>query len=271
MTLNENVPAVFDENSVAACCTTLYSHPLASWLMGESLHPGGLALTDRLADISGIGIDSRVLDIGSGHGSSALHLAATRGCEVVGVTLEAEGTASARRRADLQGLEDAVEFIQADVQEFALEPDRFDAVLMECVYSTLDRKARTLKRIHEMLPVGGRLALSDVTVEGQLPHELQGIVASALCIGNALNHHDYVDLVHDAGFEIIAAEDVNHVAVEFVEKLRTALMMAEAAVGLGKLDVSRDSIREVRGHVRMAQAAIHEGMLSYSIVVARKP
>ena len=70
MTIDDRVPGTLDKQSVAACCTTLYSHHLASWLMGDSLHPGGLDLTDRLADIARIGIDSRVLDAGCGHGSS---------------------------------------------------------------------------------------------------------------------------------------------------------------------------------------------------------
>lgn len=270
MTIDSGSRTALDTELVVACCTTLYSHPLASWLLGESLHPGGLALTDRLADIAGIGIDSSVLDAGCGYGSSALHLAALRGCEVVGVTLEMEGIAAARRRADMQGLTDAVEFIQADVEDMPIQPGRFDAVLMECVLSTLHRKEETLKKFHESLPAGGRIALSDVTVEGDLPIQFRGIVASALCIGDALSLNEYVDLAQSAGFEIIASEDLNRVATEFVEKLRAALMMAEAAVGLGKLDVSRDTIREVRGHVKMAQAAVEEGLLGYGMVVAQK-
>ncbi len=70
MTQKNEAAAVLSTQSVAACCTALYSHPLASWLLGESLHPGGLALTDVLADIAGIGIDSRVLDAGCGHVNS---------------------------------------------------------------------------------------------------------------------------------------------------------------------------------------------------------
>ena len=200
----------------------------------------------------------------------ALHLAARRGCEVVGVTLEPNGVAAARRRAELEGLSDAVDFHQADIQFMEIEQNRFDTVLLECVLSTLDRKRETLDRLHDGLPAGGRIALSDVTVEGTLPLELQGTVSSALCIGDALSHEEYIDLLMGTGFEVLAADDVKDVALEFVQRIRTALMMAEAAVGLGKLDASRESIREVRGHVRTAQAAIEEGLLSYSIFVARK-
>lgn len=271
MNANTDISEVLSTESVAACCTTLYSHPLASWLLGESLHPGGLALTDRLADHAEIGIDTRVLDAGCGHGSSAIHLAARRGCEVLGITLETEGIEAARRRARIQGLSEAVTFEQADIEDFSFESDQFDTVLMECVLSTLDHKKRTLERLRSALPRNGKIALTDVTVQGELPAEFKGIVASALCIGDALGHSEYVELVHSAGFRIIAAEDVNHVAVEFVERLRTALMMAEAAVGLGKLGVNRESIKEVRELVKIAQACIEDGTLSYSLIVAEKP
>ncbi len=270
MNLNKDTNVALSDRSVAACCTTLYSHPLASWLLGESLHPGGLALTDRVADLAGIGIDSCVLDAGCGHGSSSLHLAARRGCEVVGVTLESSGVEAARRRAESQGLEDAVTFEQADIQELQFEPGRFDTVLMECVLSTLDRKQDTLNRMHAALPRGGKIALTDVTVSGDLPVELGGVVASALCIGDALSHEEYVELVQSAGFYIATAESVDDVAREFVQRMRTALMMAEAAVGLGKLDVTRDSIRQVRDVVKIAQAAVEDGTLGYSMIVGEK-
>ncbi len=68
-----------EASSPAACCSVVYDHPLAQWVVGDSLHPGGLELTEELAQLTGIGIDSRVLDAGCGRGASIVHLAATRG------------------------------------------------------------------------------------------------------------------------------------------------------------------------------------------------
>ena len=270
MTQNKEASALQSTQSVADCCTILYSHPLASWLIGESLHPGGLALTDVLADIAEIGIDSRVLDVGCGHGSSSVHLAARRGCEVFGITLEAAGIVAAQKRAEAQGLSDVVCFEQADVHEYDAPSGRFDTVLMECVLSTLDRKHEALKRLNQLLTPGGRIALSDVTVRGELPEALSGVVASALCIGDALRLDEYVELVQSAGFRIITAEDVRDVAAQFVKRIRTALMMADVAVGLGKLNVSKESIKHVRDLIRVAQDSVEEDLLSYSIIVAEK-
>ena len=64
---------------IRTCCATTYGHPFASWMLGESFHPGGLELTARLARLAGIGPETAVLDAGSGRGATAVHLAQTLG------------------------------------------------------------------------------------------------------------------------------------------------------------------------------------------------
>jgi arsenite methyltransferase len=60
---------------VKSCCANLYSSDWAKLLLGDSFHPGGLALTTRLGERMRLGPDDRVLDVAAGRGSSALHLA----------------------------------------------------------------------------------------------------------------------------------------------------------------------------------------------------
>lgn len=154
---------------VAACCSDIYSHPAARWLMGDSFHPGGLALTERVAALAGITPSARVLDAGSGRGTSAAHLAETIGCHVVGLTLEEAGVEAGRALAEAHGVADRVRFIRADVQTAALEPASFDAALLECVLSILPDKPASLERIADALKPGARLGLTDVTVSGAIP------------------------------------------------------------------------------------------------------
>lgn len=70
---------------VKSCCATLYESDMARMLLGDSFHPGGLALTRRLGELLGLKPGIRVLDVASGKGESALFLAKTFGCEVVGL------------------------------------------------------------------------------------------------------------------------------------------------------------------------------------------
>jgi len=66
------------------CCANLYESDLAKLLLGDSFHPGGLGLTGRLGQLLQLSCESRVLDVASGRGASALFLAERFGCEVVG-------------------------------------------------------------------------------------------------------------------------------------------------------------------------------------------
>jgi arsenite methyltransferase len=59
-------------DEVKACCAALYESDWARLLLGDSLHPGGLALTERLGSLLGLGPGDRVLDVACGPGTSAL-------------------------------------------------------------------------------------------------------------------------------------------------------------------------------------------------------
>ena len=151
-----------------ACCTASYSHPMARWLLGDSFHPGGLPLTSRLAGLLEIGRASRVLDAGSGLGTTAVHLAKTLGCETVGVTLESDGVAAGVELAQRDGVGALVSFVEGDIQEAEPRGAPFDVAVMECVLSIVPDKRRALGRVYAALGPGGRLGLSDVTVDGRL-------------------------------------------------------------------------------------------------------
>jgi len=93
-------------STVKQCCATFYGSDAARFLLGESFHPGGTQLTHELAQRMGLGSHSRVLDVASGRGTSALYLAATFGCEVVGIDFSEENTRLAQAAAadaDLPG------------------------------------------------------------------------------------------------------------------------------------------------------------------------
>ncbi|MEA2373635.1 MAG: cyclopropane-fatty-acyl-phospholipid synthase [Thermoleophilaceae bacterium] len=99
----------------------------------------------------------RVLDVGCGWGSFAIHAAERYGARVLGVTLSEPQVEHARRRATEAGLDDRVEFRVADYRE--LGPERFDAIasigMVEHVGE--DRIDLYTSRLASMLEPGGRL------------------------------------------------------------------------------------------------------------------
>jgi len=61
--------------AIKQCCANLYESEFAKLLLGDSFHPGGLKLSERLGQLLELGEHSRVLDVASGRGNSALFLA----------------------------------------------------------------------------------------------------------------------------------------------------------------------------------------------------
>ncbi|MFQ5860653.1 MAG: methyltransferase domain-containing protein [Dehalococcoidia bacterium] len=259
------------ELDVNACCTASYSHPLARWLLGNSFHPGGLALTTRLAHLSGVKPMSRLLDVGSGGGASAVHLAKTIGCQVVGVTLEKDGTAAGYTLARKEGVEDQVTFIEGDIQEVELEAESFHVVLMECVLSILPGKAAVLRRLYGLLRPGGHLGLTDVTVNGTLTPELRGVLAVAGCVGDARPLEEYLALVEAQGFTIDQSQYLQETVSAFLRNITGRLLVVEAASKLGRLPVGDDVITAGKRVLAVVQELVLQGILSYGLVVAKKP
>ncbi len=88
-----------EEKNVKQCCAAFYGSDVARFLLGDSFHPGGTKLTHEIAERLHLGPGSRVLDVATGRGTSALYVAEMFGCEVVGVDLSEHNITLARQEA----------------------------------------------------------------------------------------------------------------------------------------------------------------------------
>ena len=88
----------------------LHGSDLACLLLGDSFHPGGAHLTDRLGQLTQLTRDSRVLDLAAGRGTSAFHLAQSFGCDLVGVDLSEDNVKLATEEAPIRGVANRVSF-----------------------------------------------------------------------------------------------------------------------------------------------------------------
>ena len=256
---------------LAACCVDVYSHPVARWLFGDSFHPGGLALTQRVARLAGVGPGSRVLDLGSGRGASAVHLAETLGAEVTGVTLEATGVEAGQRRAIERGVGHLVHFRRGDIQKLPLDARAYDVGMMECVLSILPAKAETVSRLRAALKPAGTVVVTDVTVSGPLPEDLRGILTVAGCVGDARSLDGYAGLLSDAGLDVHQAEDLRSTAASVVRSIKGKLLMAELASKVGKLPLDAAMIERAKSLLRRIQQLIDDRVLSYGLLIAVAP
>jgi len=255
---------------VKACCVSIYSTDWARFLLGDSFHPGGLQLTSRLAGQLGIDPSSRLLDIASGGGASAIHLAQTRGCAVVGVDLSAANVAAAERLAAAAGLTDRVTFVQGDSEQLPFPDSSVDAVLCECALCTFPDKPQACREMARVLKPGGRVGISDVTRSGSLPAELDGLLATVACIADACSYNDYRSLIADAGLTVEGSERYDHALHELIGQIRLRLIGAKVLAtttddALPPLDT--DAARTM---LRCATDAVRRGQLGYATFMAVK-
>src|SRR5713226_8047109 len=92
------------QETVKQCCARLYESDFAKLLLGDCFHPGGVKLTERLGELLNLTPQSRVLDIASGKGTSALFLAERFGCEVLGVDYSDQNVEQANAAAAAKGI-----------------------------------------------------------------------------------------------------------------------------------------------------------------------
>ena len=107
------------------CCANLYESDWANLLLGDSFHPGGLALTQRLGELLNLQAGQRVLDVAAGKGTSAIFLAQHFNCQVVGIDYGQGTIAEARAKAEKAGVADLVRFEQGDAERLQFDNDTF--------------------------------------------------------------------------------------------------------------------------------------------------
>ncbi len=255
---------------VKACCAALYEQDWVRLLLGESFHPGGLALTERLGVLLDLHPGMRVLDVAAGRGTSALYLAKRFGCEVVGTDLSAEMVREAAARAEAEGLSGLVEFRQGDAERLAFDAATFDVVLCECAFCTFPDKATAACEFTRVLRPGGRIGLSDLTRVDMLPPALETLMAWVACIADALPLAAYVSHLKTAGCDSVRAEPHDEALAEMVKDIRARLTTAQILVGLKKTELSGVNLPEPQEMARAAEQAVHEGKLGYALVVGER-
>jgi len=263
-------PGRLSPTAIKQCCAAVYDSDAAKLLVGDSLHPGGTALTERLGAMLNLGPQTRVLDVAAGRGTSALTLAARFGCEVIGLDYSARNTEAAKRDASARGQSRTVRFYCGDAERLPFADGTFDAIVCECALCTFPNKQSAAAEFARVLRPGGRFGLSDLTREGSLPPELASLAAWIACIADAQPLAEYATLLAAAGLKIVATEEHNGALIDFVNHVRARLLVAEIALGLNKLALPGFDIAMAKDFTQCALAAIRAGKLGYAIVTATK-
>ena len=265
-------PDVADSLSRKTCCANLYQWEPVRLLLGDVLHPGGLALTHRLGKLVNIQPDDLVLDVACGRGGSAMAVARSFHCRVVGADLSREGIAAAARQAKGSKMDGHVSFLCADGEMLPFSGTTFDAVLCECSMSLFPDKRQGVTEITRLLSKGGRLGVSDVTLEpGCLPDELKGVLGQILCLADAPSVDGYRELINADGLVLTHSEDEPDSIFKLLEDIESKLAALRFLSTLQSQSADGpDVISLALGLVDKVKTLVRQGGIGYWLFVAEK-
>ena len=149
-----------------------------------------------------------VLDLGSGGGIDVLLSARRVGPagKAYGLDMTDEMLALARENQRKAGVQN-VEFLKGEIEAIPLPDASVDVIISNCVINLSADKDRVLAEAFRVLKPGGRLAVSDVVVRGEVPAAIRRSVELWIgCVAGALEEQEYRDKLGKAGFEGIDVE-----------------------------------------------------------------
>ena len=177
-----------------------------------------------------------VLDLGSGAGLDCLLAAQKVGPEgrVIGVDMTPEMIERAQANAKRVNATN-VEFRQGYLEDLPVESSTVDVIISNCVINLSPDKEKVFNEAFHVLAPGGKLAVSDIVTDGELPEAVRNSLSAwAGCVAGAVEAKEYIAMMEAVGFTDISIKPV------FFDK-----QTVDSALNDMKLDVSeypRDAV-----------------------------
>jgi SAM-dependent methyltransferase len=173
-----------------------------------------------------------VLDLGSGGGIDVLLSARRVGPtgKAYGLDMTDDMLALARENQRQAGAEN-VEFLKGEIENIPLPDHSVDVIISNCVINLSADKNRVLREAFRVLKPGGRFAVSDVVVRGQVPDAVrQSMLLWVGCISGALEEQDYRSRLAAAGFVHVDFEPTRIYNIEDARQF-----LAEAGIAVDEI------------------------------------
>ncbi|MDM7939119.1 MAG: arsenite methyltransferase [Methanothrix sp.] len=146
-----------------------------------------------------------VLDMGSGAGFDCF-LASTKvgsSGKVIGVDITSEMVDKARANARKAGYSN-IDFRQGDLENMPVADNYVDVVISNCVINLVPNKKMVFKEAFRVLKPGGRLAVSDVVLQRELPEFVKRSTEAYIgCLAGAIMKEEYLEIIKNVGFQDI--------------------------------------------------------------------
>jgi SAM-dependent methyltransferase len=167
-----------------------------------------------------------VLDLGCGAGNDcfiARSVVGEKG-KVIGLDMTEAMIEKAKQNAEKLGYTN-MEFILGEIENMPIQSNAADVIVSNCVLNLVPDKKKAFSEIHRVLRPGGHFSISDMVLIGTLPTELrESIKLYAQCVSGALSKDEYLDIIHEQGFQnvILQKEELVTIPDDQLPKFLTA-------------------------------------------------
>ena len=178
-----------------------------------------------------------VLDLGSGGGIDVLLSAKRVGPagKAYGLDMTEEMLSLARENQQRAGARN-VEFLRGEIESIPLPDNTVDVIISNCVINLSADKDQVLREAFRVLKPGGRFAVSDVVIRGDVPDEVrQSLELWVGCLAGALKDAEYSGKLSAAGFEQVSIEPTRVYSAEDARQFLGDDLAAMAAQMDGKV------------------------------------
>lgn len=171
-----------------------------------------------------------VMDLGSGAGFDCFLAARKVGAKgkVIGVDMTPEMVQKARENAKAGGFEN-VEFRLGEIEHLPAPDNSVDVIISNCVINLAPDKAQVFREAFRVLKPGGKLLVSDIVLEGELPEAIRNSVAAYIgCVAGAMQKEDYLKAMEKAGFQDVRVVEQTGFSLDYLAHDPTVAAVAES-------------------------------------------
>jgi ubiquinone/menaquinone biosynthesis C-methylase UbiE/Ni2+-binding GTPase involved in maturation of urease and hydrogenase len=244
----------------AACCAAFYERADVRALLGDSWHPGGVGLTLAMGERLGLAAGKTLLDVACGQGTSLRALCERWPIAAIGIDARPPSL-----------VVDRIRFARGDAHQLTFDDASFDAILCECALSTFLDQPAALAEMRRVTRPRGRIAVSDMCIEGALPDTLKEWVHTGTCLSRAMTAAAYAQLLRDAGLAVVAQWDASDGLHQLLRRIKRNLVGAAFASATGQMTSElRVDLKHARAVLREAEAAVRTGVVRYTALIAER-
>ena len=186
-----------------------------------------------------------VLDLGSGAGFDCFLAADKVGKKgrVIGIDMTPEMVEKARENAE-KGKYENVEFRLGEIENLPAADSSVDIIISNCVINLAPDKKNVFKEAFRVLKPGGRLMVSDIVLEKELPDRIRNsIKAYVECISGALLKDEYIEAINEAGFKEVKIIDETSFPYDLLDNDPTTRAIIK------DLSISSEEVKDAAGSV----------------------